>query len=463
MKTSTTLFNYIQYLIIFIFSFLALPIHAAEYLVFENVNYIDVKAEQAELYKTVVIYENRIVDIDDVGDIEIPYDATVIDASGKYLIPGLWDMHTHVAQLSYVDGFANHKEVMLPSFIAYGVIGIRDMGGQWPLLQAWKQEISDKTLIGPRIIGTHLMLDGPGTFFEGTIPLHSKEEARQVAQEFVDMGVDFLKVQSLITPEAYEGVVEIAEEADIPVVGHVPWQLDAIDFAKSGAASNEHITGVLFKTQSHPFVAGEFNSDRKIKKIIKKFKKHNVWQCTTHIWLQGLSVPFEHEKPLNEGPMQYIPRYWVDNLWRPLLGFLDGGRNEEDKIVIKRNFQRRLEVARQMKEAGIPFIAGTDVSAAFILPGFSLHEELAYQVRAGLKPIEALQSATLNPAIFLEMEDDLGSIEIGKIADLVLIDADPLHDIRNTQKISGVFYNGDYFDSQDLENMFNDIKVAAGN
>lgn len=447
-------------------SILFLPTHVFSLensLVFDHVNVVDVKNGTIQTNQTVVVQDNIIQAVGKSGEIAISDSAKIVNAPGKYLIPGLWDMHTHVAQLSFVESHKRYTEVMLPLFIANGVTGIRDLGGQWDLLKKWKKEIQAGKMIGPRIKGTGLMLDGPGTFFEGTIALESKEHAKKVATQFIEDGVDFLKIQSLITPEAFEGVMEVANEKGIDVVGHVPWSMDAFETSDAGVKSIEHVTGVLFKgKQEVPFVLGTPYSAEERQKMYQTFAKNGTWHSPTHVWVRRFSSPHERSFAANDPRLNYIPQRWIDEIWEPLLKGINSGRALYQHSPIKASFQNRMRVTHEMQDAGIKMLAGTDVSAAYVLPGFSLHTELAFLVASGLSPLEALQSATLNPAIFFGMEKQLGSIEVGKWADMVLIENDPLEKINSTEEISAVVFNGTHYSAPDLKKLLAGIQEAAG-
>ena len=197
-------------------------------------------------------------------------------------------------------------------------------------------------------------------------------------------------------------------------------------------------------------------------KLFALLAKNQTWQCPTLVWERGGNLidvtDFAHD-----ARARYVPAYWKDVTWKRFTDQIEHDFNSDDLATRKRFVAKELEVVKAMHDAGIPFLAGTDTPpGVYIFPGFSLHEELQRFVAAGFTPMEALQTATLNPAKFLGMEDRLGTIQKGKLADLVLLDANPLDDIRNTQKIAGVVANGRYFSRADLDKLLADAETAAG-
>jgi len=434
---------------------------AATDVVFENINVVDVITGDILLSQDVTIKGNRIHAVSSHGKESLSPGNMQVDATGKYLIPGLWDMHTHVAQRSYIDPVHNHTDIMLPLFLVNGVTGIRDLGGDWGALKEWRKQIQAGEMIGPRIKGTSWMLDGPEAVFEGVVKLATKKEAREVALQFAKEGVDFLKVQSWITPEGLEGVLEVGREKGLDVVGHVPWHMDAIQASNAGLKSIEHITGI-FSSAIYPFAHGEYYSEEKTDEIIQNYVRNQTWHCPTHVWLKKRASPYDREVDRRNPSLQYIPDYWIDKIYEPLLDMLQSEIKNEDYAAVKKSFRLRMEWTRKMKAAGVKFLTGTDVYVSYVLPGYSLHEEMELLVNAGLTPLEALQAATINPATFFGNEAELGSVSAGKIADLVIIDGDPLTDISRTQEISGVVFDGKYYSSSDLSDLKLKIKKAAG-
>ena len=417
---------------------------------------------------TVVIEKGRISSIlklKSTGALTAP---RVVDGRGKYLIPGLWDMHVHVMFGDWIPG---SKEVSLPLFVANGVTGVRDMGGNLDTLLAWRKEIAAGTLIGPHMVIAGPMLDGPKPRFPDSISLSSPEQARKAVDDLKARGVDFIKVQSFILRDEYFAVVEEAKKQNLVLVGHVPDVIRASEASDAGQKSIEHLTGVFegCSTREDDFLKGpktpkqflDSYDESKCKALIAQFARNHTWQVPTLVWERGQWL-VDVTDFSNWPDIKYAPQSWQKKSWptftKSIIAELD-----TDPVAARRQFvQKELEMVNAMRKAGIPFMAGTDTAAAVaVLPGSSVHTELEYFVEAGFTPAESLRTATLNPAIFLGEEADRGTVSQGKIADLVLLNANPLEDIHNIRKISAVIMNGRLFDRADLDKMLSQIAAYA--
>jgi imidazolonepropionase-like amidohydrolase len=433
-----------------------------------NVTIIDVKGGPTLLHRTVVVRDGKIEDIRYSNEFKKP-PGQQINGTGKFLIPGLWDMHVHIA---FGDWFPHAKEITLPLFIANGITGVRDMGSDLELLQPWRNEITAGTLIGPRIVMSGPMLDGPKPRFPASVAITTPDDGRRAVDDLKRGGVDFIKLQSLIPRNAVFAIAEGAKKQQIPFVGHVPDSVRASEMSNAGQKSFEHLIGIfegaspledefLKGTPKGPgkFLA-TYDPDRAAK-LFALLAKNQTWQCPTLVWERGGNL-IELNDFSKDPRAKYVPAYWKDVTWKRFTDQVMHEFNTDDLPTRRRFVDKELQVVKQMHDAGIPFLAGTDTPpGVYIFPGFSLHEELQRFVAAGLTPLEALQTATLNPARFLGRENDLGMIEKGKVADAVLLDANPLDDIRNTQKIAGVVTNGRYFSRSDLDKILAAVEQAA--
>jgi len=422
--------------------------------------------------RTVVIEGAKITSIAPSAGFPIPEGARVLDAHGQYLIPGLWDMHVHSA---FGDWFPGGREVILPLFIANGVTGVRDMGGDLPVLFEWRKQIAAGKLVGPRMVVSGPMLDGylPGNKlrFPSSVPITTPESAVAAVDSLKSEGVDFIKVQSVISRDAYLAAAAEAHKQNIPIVGHVPDKVRISETISAGQKSIEHLMGIFegCSTEEGKFIRGEGNlklllstSDQsRCEAIIRSLAQHQVWQCPTLAWQRGGTfldqLDWKHQ-PLDK----YVPAPWRDVTWRRFNDEMMPDLKRDPLALRQEYFKRNLQMVGAMHHAGVPFLAGTDAAPGiYIMPGFSLHDELANFVEAGFTPMESLQTATSLPAKFLEQEKSFGSIEPGKIADLVLLTANPLRDIHNTRKISAVIANGRLFVRKDLDAMLAGVEAAA--
>jgi imidazolonepropionase-like amidohydrolase len=437
-------------------------------LAITHVNVVDVSNGSIQADMTVVIQGNRIAQVGKAATIHLSKDARSVDGRGKYLIPGLWDMHVHTMFGDWIPG---GKEVSLPLFVANGVTGIRDMGGDLDTLLAWRKEIAAGTLIGPRMVVAGPMLDGPKPRFPSSVQLSSPEQARKAVDDLKAKGADFIKVQSFILRDEYFAVVDEAKKQHIVLVGHVPDVIRASEASDAGQKSIEHLTGVFegCSTREDDFLKGpktpkqflDAYDEARCKALIARFARNQTWQVPTLVWERGQwlvdVIDYSHDPRLKYAPASWQKKSWP-SFTKSIIAELD-----TDPVAARRQFvQKELEIIAAMNKAGVPLMAGTDTAAAVaVLPGFSLHTELEYFMEAGLTPAESLRTATLNPAIFLGEEAERGTVAAGKVADLVLLDANPLQDIKNTTKIVAVVLNGQLLDRKKLDAMLSQIAEYA--
>ena len=422
--------------------------------------------------RTVVITGDRITSVSDTEKFQLPQNARVIDATGQYLIPGLWDMHVHSA---FGDWFPGGRDIILPLFIANGVTGVRDMGGDIPVLMEWRKEIASGQIVGPRMVISGPMLDAylpNGKLrFPSSIAVSTPAMAVAAVDSLKAQGVDFIKVQSVISHDAYLAAAAEAHKQGLPIVGHVPDKVRIHEVVEAGQKSIEHLMGIFegCSTEEDKFIKGEGNlklllttqDQRRCDSLVKLLAQNQTWQVPTLAWQRGGT--FLDQRDLKRDPLdKYVPAYWRDVTWRR---FTDEMMPDllRDPLALRQDyFAHNLQIVGAMHRAGVPFMAGTDTApGVYIVPGFSLHDELANFVDAGFTPMEALQTATSNPAKFLGMEASFGSVEPGKIADLVLLTADPLDDVGNTRKISVVVANGHIFDRAALDQILTHVEAAA--
>lgn len=445
-------------------------------LVVTHVTVIDATGGAAKADVTVIITGDRISQIGKSGTIQVPPNAQVVEARGKFLIPGLWDMHIHWYEKDY-----------LPLFIANGVTGVRIMAGV-PLHHEWRKEIEDGSLLGPWMVIASNIVDGPRPFWPGSISVTDETQARQAVDKIKrENAGDFVKVYSFLPRDAYFAIADESKKQGVPFEGHVPLSVTAEEASRAGQKSIEHLTGILSacSTRSEDLnraaradLAEEMVSDKptfwgphvrqlrqamidsyspeKAAALFAVLRSNGTWQCPTLTLLRALGYGNDPSF-VNDGRLKYMPRAVRAN-WDPAHVY---GETPDDFAIARRELRRDFAVVGLMQRSGVEILAGTDTLNPFCFPGFSLHDELGLVVQAGLSPMEALQAATLNPARFLGREKDLGTVETGKFADLVLLDANPLDDIGNTKKIEAVFYRGQYFPRASLDQMLAQAEALA--
>jgi imidazolonepropionase-like amidohydrolase len=404
----------------------------------------------------------------------------VVDATGLYLIPGLWDMHTH-AYFGWSRDFGDNY--VLPLFIANGVTGIRDMGSDLEAVLRARAEVAAHRLVGPRMVVSGPMLDGPKATYKASIPIATPADGRQAVAMLKDRGVDFIKIQSGVPHAAYLAIAAEAKARGIEFDGHVPDAVRASEAIAAGQRTFEHLIGIFEAStpDEDDFLKRRYGAGKdpaankrltafldrydpgREAALIRTLAAHTIWQCPTLLWERGqwLVDVIDFRK---DPDLAFTPRTWIDRKFpssqKSILESMD-----TDPLAVRQKFvEHELAIVRRLHAAGVPFLAGTDTPAGVdVTPGISLHLELQRFVAAGFTPLEALQTATLNPARFAGKLADFGTAEPGRVADLVLLRANPLENIANTRTIAGVVADGRYWSSADLDALRERLKqVAAG-
>jgi imidazolonepropionase-like amidohydrolase len=379
---------------------------------------------------------------------------------------------------------AKERETLLTLLIANGVTGIRDMGGDLKLLQGWRARVGAGTLVGPHIYACGPLLDGPKPMWPGSIAISNEEQARQAVHDLKIKRADFVKVYSLLPREAYFAIADEAKKLKIPFAGHVPNSVTPAEASDAGQASEEHLLQIVESCSDRDAVkkkldelrdAGASAAERrrayietmlatydakKAEALLAKFVKNNTWVTPTVIvWHNNAS--FEDENAKYAERMKYLPQY-IRTYWDPKNNAHLQNRSPERLAAEKKLVQKYLEVIGAMQRAGVKLMTGSDFGAnPLLFPGWGVHDEMALLVKAGLTPMQAITAATKNPATFLGLNNSVGTIEKGKLADLVLLNANPLEDINNTRKINGVIFQGRMFDRATLNRMLGSLAATV--
>jgi imidazolonepropionase-like amidohydrolase len=398
-------------------------------LVIAGVTVIDVESGVLRRDRTVLIRDGRIASVADRGA-PLPRGIQRMDGTGQYLIPGLWDMHVH---LSWTTRSA------LPVLIANGVTGVRDLGSDFTDIVEWRTQIADGAVLGPRIVAAGPILNGR-SFNRYQLATGDSAQARGVVRTLKQMGVDLIKVHRRVERSAYFAIADETRKQGLQLVGHIPLTIRPEEASDAGQMI-EH-TETLFE--------GTFSTDlpsAALPDSIQRFIDHGGAAALFARFVRnGTSVTptlaawrylIEHpDSSWRSDPhVRYVPCALQEAARRaPLL-------SAADVPAFRRNFEAYRSIVNRINQAGVRILAGSDVAGVRI-PGFSLHDELATLVDAGLTPLQALQSSTANPAAILGRKADFGAIAPGKIADLVVLSGNPLDDIRNTQSITAVIVGG---------------------
>jgi imidazolonepropionase-like amidohydrolase len=341
--------------------------------------------------------------------------------------------------------------------------------------------MKEGTLIGPHFAAAGPIVDGPKPIWPGSIAVTNPEEGVAAVKKVKEGGSDFVKVYSLLPRDAYFAIAAEAKRQGMAFAGHVPNSVSAVEASDAGQASIEHLTGILSACSSkedeirNEMLAGtqqasrftiqvrviESYDEKKAKALFARFVKNGTWMCPTITVLRAVAS-IGDEDFRNDPRLDYIPRslklkagMWGEN------AFGLKNRSAEDNAIAKRVYEKQIDIMRAMRKSGVKFIAGTDTPNPYVFPGFSLHDELELLVKVGLSPMEALQSATSDAAEYLGRLPEVGTITKGKVADLVLLNADPLVEIGNTRKIAAVMVGGRLIERAELDGML--AKVHAAN
>jgi imidazolonepropionase-like amidohydrolase len=453
-------------------------------LAIDHVTVIEVTGGPELTDQVVLIAGDSIVGVAKSGSIEIPKVAQRIDARGKFLIPGLWDMHTHIAGISANPVWA--KQMLLPLLIGNGITGIRDMGGDLDALESWRREIENGTLVGPRIVAAGPMLlparragANPAPADPAILRVGTAEESRAAVDNLQKRGADFIKIIE-VSRENYFAIADESKKDSIPFAGHIPSDVKATEASNAGQESVEHIIysslafdcsaegdelrqkmqGASAKRDSEASAditdqANHTFSAEKAAALWRTFKKNGTWVTPTlfSIWVNAHQLEMSPDDP----QLANLPAS-LQKEWAPAKNPSKDDRDTE--AWWQRQFENDRKLTGEMNRAGVRLLAGSDSLDRYDFVGTSLHRELQMLVSAGLTPLEALQTATLNPAEFLTIAKS-GRISTGYLADLVLLDDDPTRDIANTGKIAAVVLHGRFLPREELDAMLAKARAAA--
>ena len=455
-----------------------------------GITVVDVRDGSLHPEQTVLVTGNRIAAVGSVREVAVPDDAKVVEAAGGYLIPGLWDMHVHSVANVALDSSLRSVAAQawhFPLFLAHGVTGVRNMNDgagdvTLALTRTVRRQLAEGVLRGPpRFLSAGPSLDGDPPLGSNPVIVRTAPEARAAVQQLVSNGADLVKVYENLSREAYFAIMDEARRRRIPVDGHVPFRITPEEAAAAGQRTAEHPDALAAgcstaaEVERKRFASVLANYDRlpegekflamfrhvralydsrdpsACASAIEAFRRNRV--AVTADLLAYHHVVHAEQVLSDPARMRLVPQE-VRRNWE---NWFHSETTREFQSILRPIVPLELENVRLLNEAGVLLLAATDVGVPLQVPGISLHVELERLVEAGLSPLEALRTATFNPARVLGMADSVGTIEPGKLADLVLLDADPLEDIRNTQKIRAVVADGRLYRRADLD------QLLAGN
>ncbi len=461
------------------------PAQQAADLAITHVAVVDAAGNRVRPDQTILISSGRITRIAPAAQLSGSGSSRVIDGTGKYVIPGLLDMHAHLA--------VNMRptEIDLPLFVANGITGLRVMNadckqpapGLKSCLEHYKslqEDIDQGKLLGPRLLalgswavnGTSGVTDSMPKFFKAA----NAEDGRQLARYFKERGVDFIKVYDGISRDGFLALADEARKLNMPFGGHEPRGVSAIDISNAGQRSIEHsrifllncFSGADSMRQRLLTLPGTAMRRRMVDgydpaicaDVFRTFAKNRTYITPTH-GTRKMDAFADDSAYRHDERLKYVPTLQQFG-WN-----LDANRMiASDSSPAGRKsymdfYRKGLELTGAAYRAGVPVMVGTDSNDSFVFPGFSVHDELEELIKAGLTPAQALAAATRSGAEYLGRTNDLGSVDVGRVADLVLLDANPLTDIRNTRRIHAVVLAGRYYARPALDSLLSSAEAAA--
>ena len=444
-----------------------------------HVTVIDATGAPPRTDQTVLIEGDRIAAVEPSNSTLPPPQAQIVDARGFYLIPGLWDMHVHIWD----------ADLAFALFLANGVTGVRNMGGHPGELRRWRQELSEGKRLGPRVVACGPVVDGPPPIHpDHSVVIENAIQGGAAVRDLKSQGWDFVKVYDNVSCESYFAIAAQAKKEGIPFVGHVPLSVTAIEASDARQKSIEHLDGLdyvisplgdrfrrdrqerigkppqLGEMMKIPArIANEINSiadtydEKRTGDLFAHLVRNGTWQVPT-LSVANVFASIGEATFFQDVRLKYVSKqdhdWWQNN---PIVHI-----DFPDYIAArKRAFQQALRITREGHQGGVHFLAGTDSGGVpYLYYGFSLHDEIALLGQSGLTPMQAIQSATRDPAQFLGLKD-LGTIEVGKHADLLLLRADPLADIHNTRNIQALFIGGHLLGRRELDTLLSSAENRA--
>jgi imidazolonepropionase-like amidohydrolase len=446
-----------------------------------HVTIVDPGVGKPQQDMTILVRGSDIVAVGRAKQVTVPAADQVIDGTGKFVIPGLWDMHSHFRD----------ADRDLKMDIANGVLGTRNMGGNVKQVFPLRDRIAHGQQLGPKIVACGPIIDGPDSWSnpDFTISVKNADEARAAVVSLKQQRTDCIKVYDGLSRDSYFAILDQAKKLDLPVVGHLPSAISVREASDAGQRSLEHgialaggstaegeyikrrmdqtIFQEALRTKNFALIPSGIARDNtmmldafsqeRADATYRLMAKNNTFITPTLVTQRSLTfIDDLNAKP--DARMQYVSQEELQ-WWKPANGMLTKYRTPEYIAMKKREYAKMMQEVHRAQTLGVHLLAGTDITIPYTYPGFSLHDELQLFVEAGLTPMQALETATTNPALLLGLSKAWGRIERGYVANFVLLNADPLTDISNVNKIDSVVVNGQRFDRAHLDQLLNEAKI----
>lgn len=455
-------------------------------LAISRVAVVDVERGRILPDQVVLVRGNRIVSVQPAATASVPAGAELLDGTGRFLIPGLWDMHVHL----HLSG--RPAQVEAPLLVAHGVTGVRIMGADRPSPdtarapgleqhRGIRAAIASGQALGPRLLALgSWAVNGPGSIPEGMPGFYgarTEAEGRQLARLFKARGFDFIKVYNDIPREGFLGMAAEARQLGLPFAGHEPRELSAIELSNAGQASIEHSRIFLLNcfpgadslrrgllrdlpaTALRRRMVDEYNPAA-CAAVFRTFAQNGTYITPTH-GTRKMDA-FADDSAYRDDPrLRFIPMAQQLRWTADANGMVAGDSSAAGRRSFMDFYRKGLELTHDAFRAGVPIMVGTDAGDTYVFPGSSVHDEMAELVMAGLTPAEALRAATLSGAEFLGLTAVHGTVQPGRFADLVLLDGNPLEDIEHTRAIRAVVFDGRVHDRASLDAMLAGVEAVA--
>lgn len=450
--------------------------NAQQQIAIQHVSIIPMTHEVTLPNQTVLIENGIITRIGSSRNVRIPKGFQTIDATGKYLMPGLFDMHVHffMEQGKHI----NTNETELKLMLANGITTARIMAGHPEYLTA-RENVRSKKWTGPQLKVASPQLVGRWPWspeFKNFETITSVPQAADAVRKFKAQGYDAIKLTFMIAPEIFDAVATTAREEKIKIVGHVGPRV-MLPRALAAGEQIEHMDMFIEMllpdtTYNNGQSVSDFNiyskaawatvphlDESRIPQLAQMVKAAGIFVTpTNYFFITNAGLPLSDDEIKAKPDYQYLPASLKAEKWKYRENYLKNMAPLESR---EKYVSIRKKMVYELWKAGVPLMAGSDAPEFFVVAGFSIHDELKSMVDAGLTPFAALQTATSNPAKFLELINQTGTLEVGKEADLLLLHANPLQDILNTRKIMGVFTQDAYYDQRRLEEFLRETKTLG--
>lgn len=454
------------------------PTQHADILI-SNATIVDVKTGKLNTGQSLVIRDGVIIERSSKSLKNSYIIDNYIDANEQFLMPGLWDMHVHFGG---GEALIEENKQLLPLYLAYGITTVRDAAADLSeSVLSWREQVNNNQLVGPSIYTSGPKLEGKGSIWPGDLEVETVAEMNAAIDSLDAMNVDFIKItDSALTPELYLKAVKEVKKRGYQISGHIPFSLSVTDVSNAGLDAIEHMTyllkaaainepeiskkvasGELSYRSALPIITANFDKQTALKKYAV-LAKNNTAVVPTLIGGQVIAN-IDEDNHQNDEFLNYLGKgLKATYQWR-----VDRA-NKDTTEQIKQRKERFIKTAQLLvlaQQAGVSIIAGTDAGFlnSYIYPGLSLHQELAIFSDYGLTPLQTLQSATLAGPKFLGKSEQFGELSKGKIADIIFLTHNPLIDVRNTQKLTGVISHNRYYNQAALEQLKSQAKQLANN